>query len=184
MLDHWKLAKDLCVCVCVCVCVWERERESIMTHQREVGEWVPGFNVCTHLLDQSHHISIISQQHFPYLFPFISQAPHHHPVPMTCLACPAIISQAREEAFNGRCNPHYLMPNYPDIKGSSLLQWGGSCEVCVPNNEWSVWCEWVQLASYPSLTSHFPNYKSWLSLHIHTLASQRMESCSVAVLWQ
>ena len=34
MLDHWKLAKDLCVCVCE----RERERESIMTHQREVGE--------------------------------------------------------------------------------------------------------------------------------------------------
>ena len=48
------------MCVCVCVCVIERERE------REVGVRERTPHVCTHVLDHSHHITLSSQQYFPY----------------------------------------------------------------------------------------------------------------------
>ena len=119
MLDHWKLAKDLCVCVCVCVCV-EREREREMKAslqiQKELGEWVAWVQ-CVHTCVRSEppHQSY-QPTTFPLSIPALS-------IRLPAMPCPAM--QQKKEALHSWCMLYYLITSYLDIKGSSLLQWGG-----------------------------------------------------------
>ena len=107
MLHHWKLAKDLCVCVRERKRKRERERE--VKIQRERGG-VSSLFQCVHtcIRSQPPH-----QPYQPTTFPLSS------PLYLYSQPWPG---QRKPSSASHTCKPHYLIPSYLDIKGSSLLQ--------------------------------------------------------------